>query len=139
MVVVTDNNDNPNPRVVLYFDGECGLCHRCVAWFLARDRRRSIWFAPLQGETYAALEADRPQDISTMVLVDERGLWIESSAVLAGLRALGGGWRIVAGVGSLVPRVVRDAAYRFVARHRLGWFGTADACDLPGDTSRFLP
>ena len=74
-----------------------------------------------------------------MVVVDPRGLWTESSAVLAGLRAIGGGWRGLSVFGSIVPRFIRDAMYRFVARRRIGWFGTADACSLPGEASRFLP
>jgi predicted DCC family thiol-disulfide oxidoreductase YuxK len=35
------------------------------------------------------------------------------------------------GVFLLVPRPVRDAAYRFVARHRAKFAGPADACALP--------
>lgn len=124
---------------MLFYDGECGLCHRCVSWFQRHDRRQAISFAPLQGETYSNLDAEKPNDVSTMVFVDARGLWIESNAVLAGLRAIGGGWRVLAAIGGLVPRFLRDAMYRFVARRRIGWFGPADACSLPGDASRFLP
>ena len=61
------------------------------------------------------------------------------SAVIAGLRAIGGGWAIVAGLGRLIPRFLRNGIYRFVARRRLGWFGPADACRLPGDPSILLP
>ena len=126
-------------RTVMFYDGECGLCHRCVAWFQRHDHRGVVWFAPLQGATYSKLGGDAPQDVSTMVVVDPRGLWTESSAVLAGLRAIGGGWRGLSVLGSIVPRFIRDAMYRFVARRRIGWFGPADACSLPGEASRFLP
>ena len=126
-------------QTVLFYDGECGLCHRCVAWFQKHDHQKRIWFAPLQGETYSKLDGDPPRDVSTMVFVDPRGLWTESNAVLAGLRAIGGGWRGLSLIGSLVPRFVRDAMYRFIARRRIGWFGPADACSLPGEASRFLP
>lgn len=128
-----------NHGTVLFYDGDCGLCHRCVAWFLKHDRRKNVRFAPLQGETYANLDLERPADLSTMVLLDPRGLWTESSAVLAGLRAIGGGWRGLAAIGSLVPKFIRNAIYRFVASHRIGWFGPADGCLLPGEASRFLP
>ena len=126
---------------VLFYDGECGLCHRCVAWFLRHDRGARLRFAPLQGDTYAGLDRPRPADVSTMVLLDERGLWTESDAVLSALRAVGGGWRVFASMGRMLPRFLRDAAYRFIAKRRLGWFGPADACRLPGhgDETRFLP
>ncbi|MEE2972054.1 MAG: DCC1-like thiol-disulfide oxidoreductase family protein [Planctomycetota bacterium] len=130
---------SPLPTPVLFFDGECGLCHRSVAWFQRHDRHRVLRYAPLQGATYASLPEPGPTDLSSMVLVDERGLWIESDGVLAGLRAIGGGWRAAASIGRIIPRFLRDAAYRFVARRRIGWFGAADVCDLPGDRARFLP
>ncbi|MCP4012732.1 MAG: DUF393 domain-containing protein [Phycisphaeraceae bacterium] len=128
-------------QTTLFFDGECGLCHRAVAWFLRHDRRETLRFAPLQGDTYAGLDRPRPTDVSTMVLLDDRGLWTESDAVLAALAALGGGWGLIARLGRVIPRSLRNAVYRYVARHRIGWFGPADACRLPGDGAedRFLP
>ena len=129
------------PSPVLFYDGECGLCHRCVDWFLRHDGRARLRFALLQGETYANLDRDRPEDLSTMVLVDDRGVWIESDAVRSALRAVGGGWGVIAATSRILPKFLRDAAYRFVAKRRLGWFGPADACRIPGDgdESRFLP
>ncbi|MAH65379.1 MAG: thiol-disulfide oxidoreductase DCC [Phycisphaerae bacterium] len=130
-----------SPPTTLFYDGECGLCHRCVAWFLRHDRNSTLRFAPLQGETYAGLERPRPDDLSTMVVLDTRGLRTESDAVLAALHAVGGVWSLVAGLGRMIPRPLRNAVYRYVARRRLGWFGPADACRLPGDGAedRFLP
>ena len=40
------------PQPVVLYDGTCGLCHRSVRWLMKRDRRR-LWYAPLQGETFA--------------------------------------------------------------------------------------
>ena len=82
-------------RVVLFYDGDCGLCHRCVAWASARDRRGRVRFAPLHGETYAGLDVPRPLDLSTLVALDDRGLHVLSGAVVALLRGIGGGWSIV--------------------------------------------
>lgn len=134
-----DASASGDHRHVLFYDGECGLCHRCVAWFLRHDRRSTISYAPLQGDTYAGLSAPVPTDLSTMVFLEDQRIWTESGAVLAALRSLGGAWGLVGSVGRLVPRVVRDGMYRFVARRRIGWFGPADACELPGDATRFLP
>ena len=44
-----------------------------VAWLLSKDRRRQLWFAPLQGETAARLRALHPEipvDLDSVVLVD---------------------------------------------------------------------
>lgn len=132
------NDDAP----ILFYDGECGLCARSVQWCLDHDRRGVLRFAPLQGETYARLDrSDRPMDLGTVVLLDGDGLHVRGDAVLRLLKHVGGGWRVLGAIGRVVPRPVRDAAYDFVARRRLVWFGGADRCRLPiaAMRSRFLP
>ncbi|MBL8857800.1 MAG: DUF393 domain-containing protein [Planctomycetes bacterium] len=126
---------------ILFYDGECGLCARSVQWCLDRDRRSRLRFAPLQGSTYAALEvADKPLDLDSVVLFDDGAVHVRSEAVLRLLRHIGGGWGVWGRVGRIVPRCVRDASYRFIARRRHRWFGAADRCRLPtaAESARFL-
>ncbi|MGD9688835.1 MAG: thiol-disulfide oxidoreductase DCC family protein [Phycisphaerales bacterium] len=132
---------------VLFFDGECGLCSRGVRWLLRHDRSGTIRFAPLQGETYARLagrgqapEAG-PRGWQSAVLSDQRGVHVGSEAIGRALLAAGGWWSWVGRGSLLLPRALREAAYRFVARRRLGWFGGADACplDRSAHAERFLP
>ena len=126
---------------ILFYDGECGLCARSVRWSLAHDRRGRLRFSPLQGKTYAALERPgKPADLSSVVLWDRQGLHRESEAVLRLLGYAGAGWRLLGAAGRIVPRPLRDAAYRFVAKHRME-LGPAGACGLPepARSERFLP
>ncbi len=126
---------------ILFYDGECGLCARSVQWCLDHDRRGELRFAPLQGKTYAALNfADKPADLGTVVLLDGRRLFVRSDAVIGILRQVGGAWPVLAFLGRLVPRFLRDAGYRFIARRRHAWFGSAERCRLPsaGESARFL-
>ena len=83
----------------------------------------------------------KPTDLSTMVVWDSGGLHEESDATLALLEGIGGHWRRCASIGRMVPRSLRNIVYRFIAKRRYCWFGTADACRLPseGDKARFLP
>ena len=58
------------------------------------------------------------------------------------MKRLGGWWRVLATIGTVVPRPIRDAAYDLVARVRYRVFGRAkEACPiLPPDLrSRFAP
>ena len=129
-------------RPILFYDGACGLCDRSVRWIIARDRDAVFRFAPLQGVTYRELEhADKPDDVSTFVALIDGHLLVRSDAILAVSRELGGAWRSLAAVGRLAPRPLRDACYRFVARHRLRFFGGPEACRLPamGVRERLLP
>jgi predicted DCC family thiol-disulfide oxidoreductase YuxK len=133
------------PRTpLLLFDGECGLCTSSVRFILKRDRTGELRFASLQSDVGRRLLSERgmdPEELSTLVLVDERGeVALRSTAALRVASAhMRFPWRL-AGVFLIVPRFLRDAVYRFVAKNRIKWFGTADACELPapGQAERFI-
>ena len=60
------------------------LSGAAVRFVLAEDPEgRAFRFAPLQGTTYAALGEPKPEDLSTMVLLDGRGLHRQGDAALA--------------------------------------------------------
>jgi predicted DCC family thiol-disulfide oxidoreductase YuxK len=126
------------------FDGTCGLCDRTVQWLLRRDRTGALRFATLAGAIGEAVRARHPglpQVDETILLVEspagagERVL-LRSDAVLATVARLGATWRLVARLFRLVPRPLRDAAYRFVARRRRRWFGRLAACRVPTPEQR---
>jgi len=135
------------PAWVLY-DGTCGLCDRSVRWLLARDRRGALRFATLEGAIAAEVRGRHPElppVDETFVLVerprsDAESVRVRSDAALRAVALLGGGWRLLAALARLVPRPLRDVAYRFVARRRTRWFGRLETCRVPtpGERERFL-
>ena len=66
-------------------------------------------------------------------------MYSHSDAALRIARLLGFPWSLAA-VGLIVPRFVRDAVYRFIARHRYRWFGREESCRVPTPAlrARFL-
>jgi len=137
---------SPSPNLVLY-DGVCGLCNRLVRFLLRVDRRAVLCFAPLQGPTAARLNERHGfgLDVETMVYVRDFGLkhervYLRSDAVLRVLGDVGGVWWLVS-LLRVVPRLLRDPLYGWVARHRYRWFGKYESCPLPSpeQRSRFLP
>lgn len=129
---------------IVFYDGNCGLCHGFVRFAVARDRSARFRFAPLQGEEIRRRLT--PEQIlalpDTVVLLDGHGdLTVKSDAALGVLSGLGGGWRAAARVARVVPRFLRDGVYDAVARVRGRLFRRpADVCPVvPGDLrSRFL-
>jgi predicted DCC family thiol-disulfide oxidoreductase YuxK len=125
----------PHPRII-FFDGVCGLCNRFVDHLLRIDRRRAFRFAPLQGDTAKNLLAPGASGDPESVIYWRDGKALQrSEAALRILMDLGG-WRKGYAALLLVPPVVRDAAYGWVARNRYRWFGKRDACRLPAPEER---
>jgi predicted DCC family thiol-disulfide oxidoreductase YuxK len=132
---VTSANLNP----IILYDGVCGLCSRSVKFILKRDRRDVFHFASLQSDFAAQIlrrHGVNPETLDTMYVVlgnsqsNER-LLARSDAAAFIVRQLGGVWKIAGVTLSLVPRWLREWAYRFVARHRYRVFGKYQACMIP--------
>lgn len=118
---------------VVLFDGVCSLCDASVQFIIDRDPAAQFRFAALQSGVGAGLAIEAgvdPSSLDTLVLVTESGSFVRSDAVLEIARRLGRPWSALAGA-RLLPRPLRDAAYRLVARHRLRLFGRLDACRIP--------
>lgn len=130
------------PKQLVLYDGECGLCQAGVQWLLDHDPEGVYSLAPLQGETAARALANLhvPAGLDSMVLVEEGRISWESTAGLRVLRGLGWPWRGLA-VFLLVPALLRDPVYRWIAERRHRWFARPEACRLPrpGEAARFLP
>lgn len=104
----------------ILYDSDCNLCNSQVRFIKKHDRKNLFHFVPLQSEEGSDMlrEAGLPNnELDTVVYQKSGQHYLRSSAVLAILRDLGGGWRIL---GSLVivPAVIRDFFYRLVARNR---------------------
>lgn len=140
----------------LFYDGHCALCHGSVKFILARDRDGSKFrFAPLQGATFASLQAaafisrpgvsttgngSAPMPETILLRTDRGELLARSDAAIHILRRLGGFWGFVGGALAVLPRAIRDAMYKFVARIRYRVFGKReDLCPVmpPEWRSRF--
>ncbi len=130
-------------KPVIFFDGVCAVCNGFVDWIIRRDHDRKFMFAPIQGETFAATGRVLGDDAAEWKIVyqDAKGEYSEAStAVLNILRDLGGGWRLFSGL-RIIPAVIRNAVYSFIARHRYKWFGKREKCRIPTPEERaqFLP
>lgn len=120
------------------FDGVCALCSGWVRFLLRHDRRAAFRFAAMQGalghELLVAHGID-PMDPVSFLLVEGAAAWHDSDGVIEVLRRLGGVWR-GAVLLRVLPRRLRDAGYRLLARHRYRVFGRRVACMVPPRDAR---
>ena len=129
-------------HALVLFDGVCNLCNAAVNFVIDRDPRGYFKFAALQSEEgRRLLERYGPDGevLESLVVVEAGRVYRRSAAALRIARRLNGLWPVLY-VLMLVPRPLRDAAYRFVARRRYRWFGRREACRVstPELAERFL-
>ncbi len=128
---------------LILYDGTCGLCAKSVRWILRNERDHDIKFAPLQGETTAALRAKHPEipeTVDTVVLVSGDKVYLRSKAFLHASKHLRAPWRW-AYAFRWFPGFILNIGYRFIAAIRYKVWGRADSCGLltPEQRVRFLP
>ena len=143
---------NIGDRLLVIFDGRCGLCNRSVRWLLKRDRHDRLRFVTSDAPVVAQLLVSHGVDAAAttgnsdtiLVAVSLGGaserLLVRSDAVLATLGQLPVPWPGVAAVLNWVPRGLRDLGYRVVVRWRYRLFGRLEACPIPtaAERERFL-
>ena len=123
---------------VVLFDGVCNFCNRAVNFILRHEKKAVLKFAPLQSEAgrrlarQYGLNSDQPE---SLVLIEEEKLYLRSSAALRICRYLRGGWPLMIGF-IIVPTVIRDLVYRWIAANRYRWFGRRSQCMVPTEENR---
>ncbi|MES2155893.1 MAG: DCC1-like thiol-disulfide oxidoreductase family protein [bacterium] len=105
---------------IIVIDGDCALCNRAAHFGMRHAVPGALRFVASQSEEGAALLrvhglGSRKDD--TMVAVVGEAAFVESAAVVQVAKRLRWPWRVQATVW-LVPKPVRDAAYRWVSRRR---------------------
>jgi predicted DCC family thiol-disulfide oxidoreductase YuxK len=139
-------------RLLVIYDGHCGLCNRSVRWFLRHDQRDRMRFADSESpkvgellERHGLSRAASAMGPNTILVVREPGgsdeqVLIRSDAILALLGELPRPWPAVGTALRWIPRPVRDLGYRLVARWRYRVWGRLDTCPLPTaeERARFL-
>ncbi len=122
--------------VIVLFDGECNLCDGLVHFLIRRDRSGERFrFAAQQSEAgqarlrTAGFTANGDTADTILVFADGK-LHTHSDAALEIARRLPAPFPLLY-AGKILPKGLRDALYRFIARNRYRWFGKRDECLMP--------
>ena len=130
----------------IYYDGDCGLCHRAVKFVLRHERGEAVFrFAPLIGETFEReVPAEFRQSVpdSIVVQLGDGRLLVKFRGARHILLGVGGPWRLLGQVLWIVPPFLGDLFYDFIARIRHYLFARpGGTCPLvpPAQQKRFDP
>lgn len=127
---------------IVVFDGVCHLCSAWVRFLLGRKGARRYRYAAMQSDSGRRLLAQHglgPDDPVSFLLLRDGIAYTDTDAILRVLHDLGGFWRASVAL-RVVPAILRDPVYRWIARNRYRLFGRRDTCWLPDPrfTGRFL-
>jgi len=124
----------PDDGIILY-DGVCVLCSGWMRFVLRRDPKRLFRFTPIQsayGTALARALGIDPEDPDTNAVIWKGIAYRRSDAALRVVSLLPSwGWVRVL---QIMPRFLRDAVYRLIARTRYRVWGRHAVCDLGGES-----
>ncbi|MCW7493895.1 DCC1-like thiol-disulfide oxidoreductase family protein [Leptospira sp. 2 VSF19] len=131
----------PEKSKIVFFDGVCHLCMGSVQFLLKHNQKENLYFSAIGSDVFHSLiPENRIPNLPDSILYWSAGkLYLESDAILQIVRELKFPWFLFFGFW-MVPRIFRNAIYRFIAKHRYQWFGKADSCMVPSPNikKRFL-
>lgn len=128
MIALTDIS-----RPVILFDGVCNLCNGAVQYVIKHDVNNRFLFASLQsqfGQQVLAAYQLNNTNFNSFILLQDGIIYQRSTAALIVAKQLKGAIRFLHWC-IIVPTLIRDGVYNFIAKNRYKWFGKQEACWLP--------
>jgi len=120
-------------KIIILFDGVCNLCNGAVQFIIKRDRNEKFLFASLQsgfGKDQLKKSGLDPLSLQSILVIEGDSVFQRSDAALKIASRLDGIWSYFV-VLILVPKMIRDGVYNFIARNRYSIFGKQDSCMIP--------
>jgi predicted DCC family thiol-disulfide oxidoreductase YuxK len=122
-----------SPERLLVYDGYCHLCSGWARFMARHPLSPPFQLVAMQSEAGRALLSANgidPEDPATFLVIDAGRVLRESDGAIHVVTVFGGAWRCFA-LARVIPRGLRDALYRLLARNRYRWFGRREVCYLP--------
>lgn len=119
-------------KAIILFDGVCNLCNTSVLFVLKHDKKKHFVFATLQSDVARELLLHYPKEIvekDSILLIQNNRVYTESTAALLIAKEFSGIW-VLLQFFWIVPKLIRDLIYQFIAKNRYRWFGKNDSCNV---------
>ncbi len=128
--------------LIILFDGVCNLCNGFVQFVIKRDPHAKFKFGTLQSNKAIELLLPHhinPEELNSVIFIENNKVYTQSDAAIKIAQHLGSAWPLAASL-LIIPKFIRNAVYRFIAKNRYRWFGKKMQCMVPSPDlkSRFL-
>lgn len=106
---------------IIFYDGDCGFCHKWVQWILQRDVKDEFLFASLQsnfGQKFLSERGLNTKNFDTLYLWKPNEFYmIKSQAATKIGKLLGSQYALLAQL-NILPRFLGDQIYDQIAKRR---------------------
>ncbi len=119
-------------KPIVLFDGVCNLCNGWVKFILKTEKNQVYQFASLQSEAAQKLLGKSKvmdQNLFSIILIENDIIYQKSDAILRICSTLRTPWSLSTML-FIIPRVLRNLIYDFVAANRYRWYGKQQQCEL---------
>ena len=115
---------------IVFYDTSCILCSRTIKFLQQRDKHKKLYYAPIGGSTFIDSGlGEIVENKNTVIFLNDENIFIRSTAILNIFKILPFPWKSLYGF-IILPQVIRDSVYIFIAKNRYRWFGKIDSCNL---------
>jgi predicted DCC family thiol-disulfide oxidoreductase YuxK len=124
----------PADKKIILFDGVCNLCDATVQFLIKRDVKDVFRFVAIQSklgqEIITLIGIDTSKTDSIILYEPGNAYYYKAEAALKIGKELGGIYSLLS-VFTLLPKIISNSVYDFIARNRYRWYGKKDACMIP--------
>lgn len=126
--------DLPLEKKIILFDGVCNLCEASIVYVIKHDKKDIFRFVALQsdlGQRIVKHIGINTNHIDSVILYEPGvAYYYKSSAVVEIAKGLSGIFTWFT-LFQILPTVLRDYVYDYVAKNRYKWYGKKQECLVP--------
>lgn len=132
------NNTAIEKYIITLYDGECGFCDHWVRWILRQRPSQNIRFVALQSDQGRELlqQQNIEFDLKSIVVIHQNKSYQKSKAIALILKNINSSFRHFSLLFQIIPTIIADAGYDFVAKYRYNIIGKNDSCEIPSPEQR---
>ena len=124
----------PKHKQLVLFDGVCNLCDASVQYIIKHDKNDIFLFTALQSDVGQQIikefNIDTNKIDSIILYSNEHGISYKSTAALKIASKLGFPRNLLS-VFLIIPTIIRNWVYDYIAKNRYKWYGKKEECMIP--------
>ena len=97
---------------IIYYDGECGLCHGAVKFILRIDTKNKFYFSPISKLIQNEIKID------SIILKINDEVYYEGQAIVTIMENIENNWSYVASILRIIPIDRLNQLYRWISKNR---------------------